>query len=79
MSEYSNDIHPDYSVATAYTADGAVYDYIGGWETAISMANEGYRIAVHEGDAHLSKDELQRAVDDELAGAIDCFGEGYRK
>ncbi|KMV17566.1 hypothetical protein ACT17_14815 [Mycolicibacterium conceptionense] len=79
MSEYPNDIHPDYPVATAYTADGAVYDYVGGWETAISMANEGYRIVVHEGDAHLSKDQLQQAVNDELAGAIDCFGEGHRK
>lgn len=79
MSEYPNDIHPDYPVATAYTADGKPFDYISNWETARQFANDGYRVAVHQGDGHVSKDELQRLVDDELAGAIDCFGEGYRK
>lgn len=79
MSEYPNDINPEYPVATAYTADGAVYDYIGNWETAQTMANEGYRITVHSGDGHLDKGELQALVDRELAAAIDCFGETHRK
>lgn len=79
MGQYPNDIHPDFPVATAYTADGTVYDYIGNWETAQTYANDGYRVVAHEGDGHLSRDELQSMVDRELAATIDCFGEGHRK
>lgn len=79
MSEYPNDIHPDYSVATAYTADGAVYDYIGSWETAQTMANEGYTIVVHQGDGAMDKERIQSLVDREFAAAIDCFGDAHRK
>ncbi len=79
MSEYPNDIHPEFSVATAYNADGEVYDYIGNWETAQTYANDGYRVVVHEADAHLSQDELQELVDRELAAAVDCFGDEHRK
>lgn len=79
MSEYPNDISPDFPVATAYTADGKPYDYLGNWETAQSYANAGYRVKVHEGDGRFSQEELQAMVDQELADAIDCFGEGHRK
>lgn len=51
-----------YDVATAYDGD-TEFDRIGAWQTAISMANDGYRIVVHTGDAHLTKEELQAAVD----------------
>jgi len=79
MSQYPNDIHPDYPVATAYTKDNTAFDYIGNWQTAQQMANDGYRIVVHQGDGSISKDELQRLVDTELANAVDCFGPGYQK
>lgn len=79
MPEYPNDINPEFSVATAYEASGQPYDYIGNWETAIQYANDGYQVKVHSGDAHLSREELQAAVDREFAAAIDCFGEDRRK
>ena len=70
---------PGYGVAVALTRDGKVYDYIGGWEAAQSMANEGYRIDVLTGDAHRTGEELQGLVDRELAAALDCFGPEYQK
>lgn len=79
MSQYPNDIHPDYTFATAYDAAGEVVDYIGNWETAQTMANEGYRIVVHEGDASRTKEQYQALMDQELENALDCFGPTHRK
>lgn len=78
-AKHPDDVHPEYSLATAYTADGEVYDYIANPETAQTMANEGYRIVIHRGEGRRTKDELQQLVDDELAAAIDCFGSQHRK
>lgn len=68
-------------IAIAWThEDGAdPYDYPQNWETAQTMANEGYKIQVIDGDGHLTKEEIQQMCDTELANAIDCFGEGHRK
>ena len=70
---------PEFDVAVAYTYDGELHDYIGNWETAQTMANEGYRIDALKGDAHLSRSDLQRMVDAELATALDCFGASHHK
>lgn len=63
----------------ALTKNGAVYDYIGNWETAQTLANEGYRIDVLTGDGHFSREELQAMVDRELDAVLDCFGPDYQK
>ncbi|MCK0441282.1 hypothetical protein MUG78_17930 [Gordonia alkaliphila] len=77
---YPNDTHPEFSFATAYEHDSdSPYDYIGNLDTAKTMANDGYRVVIHEGDGNRTKEELQKAIDDELARAVDCFGEDHRK
>lgn len=68
-----------FGVAVALTKSGSVYDYIGNWETAQTLANEGYRIDVLTGDGHLTREELQAMVDRELADAVDCFGPDRQK
>jgi len=73
------DLPPGFGVAVALKKDGSVYDYIGTWETAQTLANEGYRIDVLTGDGHLTREELQSMVDRELADAVDCFGPEHRK
>lgn len=73
------DVPPGFGVAVALNKDGSVYDYIGTWETAQTLANEGYRIDVLTGDGHLTRDELQAMVDRELADAVDCFGPERQK
>jgi hypothetical protein len=79
MTKYIDDIHPEYSFATAYDREGAVHDYIGNYDTAITLANEGYRVVVHQGDEARSVEQYQESVDRELANAIDCFGDAHRK
>ena len=65
-----------FEVATAYLR-GEVVDYIANWETAIQLANEGYRVVVHTGDGHLSRREIQAMVDRERHLVADCFGPDY--
>jgi hypothetical protein len=69
----------DYNVGVAYTQNGKIYDYLGNWETAQTYANDGYMVRALRGDGHLSRDDLQAMVDNELAAAVDCFGEEHRK
>lgn len=79
MTKYTDDIHPEYSFATAYDKEGVVHDYIGNYDTAINYANEGYRVVVHQGDEWRSVEQYQVSMDSELANAIDCFGDDHRK
>lgn len=55
------------------------YDYCYNWETGQTMANEGYKVQAIAGDGIFTQEELQKLYDQELANAIDCFGEGHRK
>ena len=68
-------------VAIAWTKeDGAEpYDYCYSWETAQTMANEGYKIQAIANDGAMEMEEIQRICDYELNVAIDCFGEDHRK
>lgn len=65
----------------AYDHTGAVYDYACNPETCIQLANDGYTVRIPDtaDTGHLSVDQLQAAVDAELAGAVDCFGDDHRK
>ncbi|GAS94831.1 hypothetical protein MMAG44476_22137 [Mycolicibacterium mageritense DSM 44476 = CIP 104973] len=69
LPRYPNDLHPDYPVATVYTADGQPYDYVDHNEPARSYAACGYHVKVHSGHGNYSREELQEAVDHELAGS----------
>lgn len=51
-----------------------VYDIALNWETAQSMALEGYTIRAIADDGHMSRDEIQRLCDSETARYRDCFG-----
>jgi len=64
----------------AYYKDGSVYDFPENWETAQTLANEGYKIQVLKDDGeYWTKERIQSLCDGELAAAIDCFGEGHIK
>ena len=65
--------------AIAWDKNNEIYDYPETWETAQTMANEGYRIHAIANDGAMEKDEIQRICNYELENAIDCFGEGHRK
>lgn len=65
--------------AIAYTKDGEYYDACGTWETAQTMANEGYRIVAIANDGAMEKDEIQRICNYEFEAAMDCFGEDHAK
>lgn len=72
-------------VAIAYSHfgdDGEVreHDECYTWETAQTLANEGYKIvAVADDGEYWTKERIQKLCDGELAAAIDCFGEGHMK
>lgn len=66
-------------VALAYTKDGEVDDACFNWETAQTMANEGYRILAIANDGSMEMSEIQRICDYELIVALDCFGEDHHK
>lgn len=68
-----------YTFATAYTQDGEVFDRLGNIDVAIAYANEGYRVEIHEDGHAYTKEQMQEAVDAELAMAIDCFGSERRR
>lgn len=66
-------------VALVRDSSGQVVDGTYNWETAQTMANEGYRIQVLKGDGHLSKEEFQKMVDYEYEIALDAFGPEHSK
>lgn len=66
-------------VAIAWDKNNEVYDFCYAWETAQTMANDGYRIKAIANDGAMEKEEIQRICDYELRAAIDCFGEDHRK
>lgn len=63
----------DRFVAVAFEG-GSAHDYAYNWQTAQTMANEGYRMVALADDGILSRDELQRMVDCERELVLDCFG-----
>ena len=65
--------------AVAYDKEGEEYDACYTWETAQSLAREGYRIVAVANDGSMEKDEIQRICNYENAIAVDCFGESYMK
>lgn len=65
--------------AIAYDKEGEEYDRCYSWETAQTMANEGYRLLAVADDGHMKADDIQAMVDYELKIALDCFGEGHQK
>lgn len=69
MRRFPDDIDPDYPVATVYNTAGDPIDYVGHHEPARSYAARGYRVKVHTGHGDYTRDELQEAVDRELAAA----------
>jgi hypothetical protein len=66
-------------VATAYAGNDQPYDYMGSHEPALSYAACGYRVKFHAGDGPYSREELQEAVDRELADALAHHGGEHRK
>lgn len=52
----------------------ALYDFALTWETAQTMANEGYRVIAVADDGHMTKDQIQSMCDNENALRADCFG-----
>jgi len=66
-------------VAVAFDKEGNIYDAIFTWETAQTMANEGYRIIAIANDGQMEMEEIQRICIYELNSALDCFGEEHQK
>jgi len=66
-------------VALAYDKDANFYDACYNWESAKTLANEGYRVIAIANDGNMEKEEIQRICDYELAAAIDCFGQDHLK
>jgi hypothetical protein len=66
-------------VAIAWDKNNEPYDYPYNWETAQTMAREGYRIKAIANDGNMEMSEIQRICDYELSIAIDCFGEEHLK
>ena len=65
--------------AIAYDKNGNKHDEIYTWETAQTMANEGYRIVAVADDGFMSMPEIQLLCDGEFEASIDCFGEDHAK
>lgn len=66
-------------VAIAFDKDGEIYDCCHNWESAQTVANEGYRMLAIANDGAMEKAEIQRICNYELTVALDCFGEDYQK
>lgn len=66
-------------VAAAYDKEGELYDGIYNWETAQTIAREGYRVVAIANDGHMEKEEIQRICNYELSIALDCFGPEFQK
>lgn len=65
--------------AIAFTHDGEEYDSCYTWETAQTLANEGYYLIAVANDGHMSKEEIQRICNYEHEAAMDCFGPEHAK
>lgn len=65
--------------AVAYDKNDDEHDACYTWETAQTIAREGYRVVAVADDGSMSKENIQKICDYELRIAIDCFGEDYRK
>jgi hypothetical protein len=65
--------------AIAYRQDGTEYDQCYTWETAQTLANEGYRVIATGDDGHMTKEKIQKLCDYELSIAVDCFGMDHLK
>jgi hypothetical protein len=65
--------------AIAYNKAGYEHDRCYSWETAQTMANEGYRLLAVADDGYMKMDDIQAMVDYELKIALDCFGEDHQK
>lgn len=72
-------MNDSYSFATAYTKDGEVYDRLANLDTAISYANMGYTVTIHKESSLYTKEQMQEAVNAELAAALDCFGPDHQQ
>lgn len=62
------------AVAVVFDDSGNAVDLALNWETAQSMAQEGYDVQVVRGDGGRSQDEIQRMVDHEKELRRDLFG-----
>jgi hypothetical protein len=66
-------------VAVAFDKDGQYYDGIYNWETAQTIAREGYNVVAIANDGNMEKEEIQRICKYELSVALDCFGPEFQK
>lgn len=66
-------------VAVAYDKNGDEYDACYTWQTAQTIAAEGYRVVAVANDGAMEKEEIQRICNYELTIGIDCFGEDHLK
>ena len=64
----------DAIVAVVIQDNGEVYDVTFNWETAESMATDGYRVLALTGDGLYKRNELQRVCDSRRAEYRDCYG-----
>lgn len=67
--------YPEYEMACIFDKYGQPCDWIGNVDTAINYANQGYIVYVLSDSYAYSRDEIQNAVNAELAARIDCFGD----
>jgi len=79
--EHAEKIGYDFALVFEHDNFEQPYDYCGNWETAQTIANEGYVVVVINEDTCSSRtvEEWQKFIDNEYAAAIDCFGEGHKK
>lgn len=69
-------IDPDTTAVVFDPVTGEEYDEVGGWETAIQYAHDGYLVIVMNpaGFPYDTVEKLQAAVDYEHELVADCFG-----
>lgn len=61
-------------VAHVLDSDGNVYDKTFNLESAVTYANEGYKVIAVRKIGRYSKAQAQQVLDNELAMHNDCFG-----
>lgn len=64
----------DTIVSVVVQDNGEVYDVTFNWETAESMATDGYRVLALTGDGMYKRNELQHMCDSRRAEYRDCYG-----
>ena len=67
------------AVAVAFDSNGNAVDLALNWETAQSMANEGYNMQAIRGDGGMSQDDIQRMVDYEKELRRDLYSSRERR